>query len=50
MMLHLLGSVPNKHVYLHLGEKMCRPGIPAALQYLIYNDVIDVRLHILPLP
>ena len=26
MMWHLFGSVPNKHVFLHLENKICRPG------------------------
>ena len=35
MMRHLLGSVPNEHVLLHLGNMICRPGISAVLRYII---------------
>ena len=37
------------NVFLHLKKKNVGQGISAAQQYLIYNDVINLDLHILPL-
>ena len=46
MMWHLLGSVPNKHVFLHLENKIYRPGRLCSATILHSNSVL---WHILAL-